>query len=98
MKTTMELNVGDPIVWAPHADRPEVKAGTITKLNKSYAWIDNYHKPEDCIDRVYIYPAKYLEALLEVLQTRARLKKAYEDSIGQIFELRNRIIREQEDI
>jgi hypothetical protein len=89
----MDFKIGDKIVWFNSVTNCEVREGTITKMARPgeidhLIWVDKDHKPEDCIFAGYCLPFAAKEELVEVLATRARLTKAYDDSMGLIYRLR----------
>jgi hypothetical protein len=93
------MKLGDRICWTQDIDDPSaISEGTVTKITKATSvealfWIDNQHKPEDCIYQSITYPIAAKEELVSILQERAKLKKAYNDSLKLLFELRNKIVR-----
>jgi hypothetical protein len=95
------MKIGDRIVWEGAGtgltDPTSLKEGTVTKMRGSgaeaFCWIDNAHKAEDCLYQAFCFPAAARGELVEIMQERGRLKKAYDDSMGLIYELKNRIAR-----
>jgi hypothetical protein len=90
------MKEGDKIVWNTSSyDSPEsVVTGTVTKVSgKDLCWVNNQHRPEDCIYQAYTYPAEYKDELIAILTERQKLRKAYDDSLKLLFELRNKVTR-----
>lgn len=91
---TLKLKVGDPIVWCVNdLVDPKIRSGTITKISprETWCWVDGHHKAEDCVAYEYVFPASAKDELIKILEERRALKKAYDDSIGLIYKLRNRV-------
>jgi len=92
----MKLEIGDEIVWTGNFDDPDsLRRGIITKVSKDFCWVDKYHKPEDCIYQSLCWPGEFEGELRAILEERAQLKKAYDDSMKLIYQLRNKITRMQ---
>jgi hypothetical protein len=91
------FKIGDEIVWGDIDKVSSLREGTITKIGIDFCWVDNYHKSEDCIYQAYCWPKKYKEELENIITKRVALKKAYDDSMALIYELRNKIVREQKE-
>ena len=93
------FRVGDPVIFPRTLDDPFLTEGTVTRSTTQQGtaviWVDNKHLPEDCLYASFAWPAQYKKELREILEKRAALKKAYDDSMGLVYELRNRITREQ---
>ena len=92
------MKIGDKIVWYHDLSDPTSKAeGTITRMaiqqQTSVCWVDRKHRPEDCLYLSVTWPAAYAEELAAIVQERARLKKAYDDSMILVYQLRNKIAR-----
>ena len=90
------MKIGDKVIWGDKTQ--ELRQGTVTKMGGSgitaLCFVDNHHKPEDCIYQCYTWPAEYKDELIAALTERERLKKTYDDSIKLLLELRNKITRE----
>ena len=89
----MQVKIGDAIVWADQMDLPVLNRGTVTQVRGDACWVDGKHRPEDCLYQAYAWPARVEAELVAVLTERRRLRKAYDDSMGLIYQLRNRIER-----
>lgn len=96
----MNFKVGDSIVWCGQMDDPQsMREGTITKVRagtsaiEGLVWVDNKHKPEDCICLAYCWPGRVKNDLMAILVERRRLKKESDDSMWLVYELRNKIVR-----
>ena len=97
------MKLGDKVVWYGSLDDPNsVRQGTVTKIQPSpdykwgygptsCCWVDNHHKPEDCLYKDYAWPAAFADELAAVVAERARLKRAYDDSMSLIYQLKNKI-------
>lgn len=91
----MIVAIGKKVVWTMSMDSPkDLQEGTVTKVGGEIAWVDGHHKAEDCVYKAYLWPAEVKKELIAILIERAMLKKAYDDSIGLIYELRNKVTRE----
>jgi hypothetical protein len=91
----VEFKVGDRIVWGSFEDLNELRTGTVTKINACYpdfqtVWVDNDHVLRDGIMAAYCLPEAAIEELKDVLKERARLKKAFDDSMALVYQLRNK--------
>lgn len=94
----MQYQLGNQICWTNALDTDkDIQYGTVTKVAKCYGvdciWVDNKHKPEDCIDTSYVWPISAKQELVAALIERRMLKKAFDDSLMLIFQLRNRVTR-----
>ena len=93
------MKIGDKIFWCTALESPsEIREGTITKMSPKTSpgqlvWVDNAHRPEDCIFADYCWPIAAKEEMRKILTKRAELKRAFEESMGLIYQLRNKIIR-----
>lgn len=88
----MQLQIGDQIVWCGDYTHGPIKKGTITKISgHDFYYVDNQHRPEDCIYQHWCWPAEVEQELSIILEQRARLKKEYDDSMSLIYQLRNRV-------
>jgi hypothetical protein len=91
--------IGDKIVWGDVDGRnTTLREGVVTKVaaNGDYVWVDREHKPEDCIYTSFCWPAEYKEELLLVMKERASLRKAFDDSMKLVYQLRNRVRNERD--
>lgn len=86
------FHVGDKIVaifdWT---DSTHTKEGVITKISGDICFIDGCFKSEDCLYLAYCWPIAYKQRILDIIQQRQVLKKAYDDSMGLVYKLRNEI-------
>lgn len=90
----MKFQIGQPIVWATNMDDPStIKQGTVQKLHPGGEFLQYGDKAENSVHSAYVFPARAEAHLREVLTKRQALKKAYDDSMKLIYELRNSIIR-----
>ncbi len=89
---------GDPIIWFSNLDSADgIRRGTITKIRvdqgMTLLFTDLNHAPEDCLYAAYAWPARVEAELVAILEERARLKKAFDDSMKLVYELRNAVTR-----
>lgn len=88
------MEIGDLIIWtADFVNASSIRSGTVSKMRGDECWVDQYHKPEDCIYKAWCWPAAYKERLVAAISERARLKAAFDDSMKLIYELRNCVAR-----
>lgn len=88
----MKWQPGMPIVWANDLDKPSsIQRGTVQKVSGEYLQYGD--KPEYSVHMAFVFPARAEAHLIEILRKREALKKAYDDSMKLIYELRNAIIR-----
>lgn len=88
------MQIGDKIIWTGSLDTDAgIKEGIVTKIHKDTCWVDNYHKPEDCIYVAYTWPITAKQQLIAILIERRMLKKAFDDSIQLLYQLRNKVSR-----
>ena len=89
------MKIGDKIVYGELDGQSPLKDGIITKVSADkdhdYIWINNQHKPEDCIHKAYVFPIAYKSRLESIIIERQRLKAAYDESVKWIYQLRNDI-------
>lgn len=87
------MRVGDKIIWGDE-ERP-LREGTVTAARVDggflYLWVNNLHKPEDCINAAFAWPFEVKEELIAIRAKRAVLKKEYDDSIQLLYDLRNKV-------
>lgn len=86
------FKIGDIVLLVPSLESLEMREGTITRIKGELIYIDNKHKPEDCIYPHFLWPIKAKEQLIKVIATRIHLKKEYDDSMKLVYQLRNDII------
>jgi len=90
----MKVAVGDKIVWFHDAADPStIRSGTVTRVSADLCWVNDHHKPEDCIYQDFTWPGRVEDELRNVLADRAHLKKVFNDSMKLVYELRNKIVR-----
>ena len=87
------MQLGDSIIWTNDLSVPEVREGTVTKLGKDICWVDNQHKPEDCIYQAFTWPSRVKVELLAIMSERQRLKSDYDNSMAMVYQLQNKIAR-----
>jgi len=96
------IHIGSKIYWNVGTEAtPEVRNGTVTRISGKSGdvygrtlFVDNAHKPEDCIYEVWCYPEAYAAEYVNILNHRAKLKKDLDDSMKLIYELCNKMTRE----
>jgi hypothetical protein len=101
-KETTMVKVGDRICWTGDLDtEANVRDGTVTRTKKDgdfwLVWVDGHNKAEDCIYSTYVWPVAAKDDLIAVLTERRRLKKAFDDSMTLIYQLKNRVSRGEFD-
>lgn len=85
------MKVGDEIIWCHNYEEGPVRKGTVTKVSGSdFVYVDGHHKAEDCIYQCYCWPAAAEEELKAIIAQRAVLKKAFDDSMSLVYQLRNK--------
>lgn len=87
------LKLGDAIIWVGNFDGSEnIRAGIITKISTDFelVWVDNAHKVFDYIIVAYCWPIRYQSELQAVIDKRRELKRAFDDSMGLVYQLRNK--------
>ena len=83
---------GAPIIWAINLDDPtSIRHATVVKVSGEY--IQYGVRAEDSVHSAYVFPARVESQLVAIATERQRLKKAYDDSMKLIYELRNAITR-----
>lgn len=88
----MKFSPGDPIVWATDLDKPSsIQHGTVVKVSGEY--LQYGPKAEDSVHAAFVFPARVETDLVAVITERQRLRKAYDDSMKLVYELRNAITR-----
>jgi len=93
---TRGIEVGTPIMWIQSDNT--LTFGTATRMGLQAGigvlWTDGRHKPEDCIYDAFCFPAKYQAELQQILDERAKLKKAYDDSAKLLYEFSNKVVKD----
>lgn len=87
------MNLGDEIVYGNLDDVDHMRTGRVTKMSKELIWVDKQHRAEDCISLCYVWPIEAKDELFEIIRKRVELRKAYDDSMSLIYNLRNKIAR-----
>lgn len=83
---------GDKIIVATSLDRlSDLHEETITKVSKDTVQCGS---SENQYYTAFTWPVAYKSQLEEIVQKRAELKKAFDDSMGLVYELKNKIARE----
>jgi hypothetical protein len=86
------FEVNQPIIWATNMDDPAtIRRATIVKVSGEF--IQYGPTMADSVHVAFVFPARVEADLIEVLTKRQQLKKAYDDSMKLIYELRNAITR-----
>lgn len=94
------FKLGDYVVWASSLDsiREPLQRGQLTKIrvnnDGTLLWVDGKHRPEDCLSADFVWPAAFADRLNAIRKTRAELKRAFDDSMKLIYDLRNEAVRE----
>ena len=85
------MKVGDEIIWCCDYQKGHVHKGTVTKVSGTdVVYVDGFHKAEDYICQYYCWPAEAEEELKAIIAQRAVLKKAFDDSMVLVYQLRNK--------
>lgn len=84
----------EKMLFVPNIDDTEILRVTLTGKKQA----DDYLMTQEhgFLHRRYLYPLQAEEALIEILTERKKLRKAYEDSRGWVFQLRNAITRNED--
>lgn len=87
------FNVGDKILIISDLEcESSVHEKTVTKVMKDCVQCGS---PEEVYYTAFCWPARVKEQLLEIIRQRAILKKAYDDSMGLVYELKNKMARNE---
>ena len=85
------MKIGDQIIWCFDYEAGPVRKGTVTKVSGAdLVYVDQHHKAEDCIYQYLCWPAEAEEELKTIIAQRAALKKAFDDSMALVYQLRNK--------
>lgn len=92
------VKVGELAIWYDSMDDSRTKrTGTVSKIVVEGTWeyicVNGKNKMEDAMNASFVFPGRVEKDLEQIVQERARLKKAYDDSISLVFELSNQIAR-----
>ena len=81
------------VVWCITDSVNSIITGTFKGQVDNYTSKVQFHKtkPVEYVFSTAIYPIEYKERLETAVATRQALKKAYDDSISLIYQLRNEI-------
>ena len=82
------FNVGDTCLYVPDLDAANIMEFTITKAGKDTVQCGS---KEQTFYTAYLWPASCKEELLTILTERAKLRKAFDDSMSLIYQLRNKL-------
>lgn len=86
------MKPGDQIIWATDLDKPQsLRHGTVVKVSGEY--LQYGPKVEDSVHVGFVFPARVESDLVAIITKRQRLRKAYDDSMKLIYELRNAVTR-----
>lgn len=85
------------IIWQANDNdslMPTLKSGTVTKVGKDVVWVDNAHKPEDCIYAAFCYPdTEECRAHIMECVNRARIRKEEDrDYMTRTYQLNNKLV------
>ncbi len=85
------MKIGDEIIWCYNYEEGPICKGTVTKVSGAdLVYVDQHHKAEDCIYQYLCWPAEAEEELKTIIAQRAALKKAFDDSMALVYQLRNK--------
>ena len=82
--------------WSIGVEHRVIKHCVVTKAGKGSIWVDNAHRPEDCLYAVYAYPDEPdCVAFLEEQQAMvARHKKENDEFLAKTYEFNNQLVRD----
>ena len=88
------FKAGDHVVWASDLSDPTtVEEGVVTRVGsesgQDTVWIGN----RGVFFADFMWPGRVTDHLIGIIAERQKLKKAYDDSMKLIYELRNQIAR-----
>lgn len=87
------MKPGDEIVWASDIAEPKsICHGTVVKILDG-EYLQYGSTAADSVHRGFAFPARVEAELVEILTKRQALRKAYDDSMALIYELRNAVTR-----
>lgn len=86
--------IGQVVIHATLDDVSTMKEYTITKINTVHNTVTVNNNKELIFYTASIWPVEYKQELIEIITKRQELKKAYDDSMKLVYELRNEITRE----
>lgn len=87
------MKIGDTILVPRSLDDPSgITEHVITKVMKDSVQCGS---PEMVFYSAFCWPIEVKDELIKILETRRALKKQFDDSMGLIYELKNKIVREQ---
>lgn len=85
------FKVGDKVIQVTDLDKVEgMRELTVTKVGKDTVQCGG---PEETYYTAFLWPIAVREELAKIIRVRAELKKKYDDSMGLIYELKNKIVR-----
>lgn len=84
--------IGDKILVADLDGPSPIREYTVTKILKDTVQCGS---AENTFYTAFTWPARVRPQLQAILDERAKLKKAYDDSMGLIYELKNKITRKE---
>ena len=86
------FKVGDKVLVGDLDDPAKLKEYTISSVGKDTVTCGS---PELVFYTAFVWPARVKDELVRIINERRKLKKAYDDSMGMIYELRNKIARSE---
>lgn len=86
----IQFKKGDIAVLAAELDKPNLYRFTVVKVEGDYL---HGNREGEIFHRAFCFPEKAEAELTEILKKRQALKKAYDDSMGLVYELVNKCIR-----
>jgi len=87
------FKVGDKVLRCDLDDPTSIVELTVTKVSQDTVQCGG---PEEVYYTSFLWPASVRGKLIAITAERARLKKAYEDSMTLVYQLGNEIARELE--
>lgn len=88
------MNPGDTIiVVTDYSDPDSTKEYVVKKFTKGKPGEDTVSTDAGIFYAAFCWPIEAKEELMKVIKERHRLKKAYDDSMDLVYELKNKIAR-----
>lgn len=89
----MRYKIGDTVLLVSDLDSPNtIREAVVTKVGKDSIQCGS---SEETYYTAFVWPQKYKTELIAVMEQRAALKKAYDDSMSLVYQLKNKISREE---
>ena len=96
----MAFHIGQSIIYLAGSvlsRNQTIKHGTVTKMNKrgDEIWLDNAHKPEDCLYAAFAYPnlPQCHTLLTDIIEMSARHDRESKDMLTRQIQMSNEMVR-----